>query len=250
MPRRIRLLRFLQPVYTELQIMLQLVYPDITAAAPGTVLTTSAEALLTTEFALDVQKTHSSPKVQSILVKCLSESARLALRLSCTRNRICDSLSLEDSTYILGLTSKSQISRVFHVGTRRPNSRPENHAFVAFFLRFRNLPQPLYTGSGFTPEGTDSVVEPCNGCHGKHLDVTGAHAAACKSAKGQTCAKHAAFIGVFQWAAGIAGIRFSGPEPSTADLLLNEFTPYQTGKLFPRKASRTVIQSQQNSTSS
>jgi hypothetical protein len=127
---------------------------------------------------------------------------------------------------------------MLHAPLSVKQNRMPRDVFIAWTRFYLRLPQLPHLGNAVEVKGVDYDMESCLGHHAKdqfaYLDLFGNHACSnCPSAAWAQHRRHTFLKWVFYYAAVDAGLQVE-MEPSTVNLLNNQFTGEQLRHMFPK----------------
>ena len=161
----------------------------------------------------------------------------MRIRLECARailhKDFTNSLTLEDATHVLAITSRSQNSRIFVANLWFEENRIPQLLFVTYYRYHFNLPQLL---RGHAILHYDSQVRPCALQHGSNHVIcpTGTHAFGCSSSYGARVIAHNSVRDTIVSFAQEIQLLHAKSEPPTTATLLNEYSKEEVHLLFPK----------------
>ena len=177
-------------------------------------------------------------RIQACAVPLIMYRQRMRIRLECARailsNNFTNTLTIEDATHVLAITSRSQNSRIFVANLWFEHNRIPQLLFVTYYRYHFNLPQ-LLRGPATTLN--DSQVRPCALQHDSDQFIcpTGAHAFGCPSAYGARTIAHNSVRDCIVSFANEILLLHAKSEPPTTATLLHEYSKAETHLLFPKK---------------
>lgn len=142
-----------------------------------------------------------------------------------------------DALTILSTTARSQISRLFKCSLWHKHNRLDPNEFNRYLRLYTGLPQPLKaSGRARQMANSDIVAEPCLDHDHEEclLDHVGAHAGGCFSTRAARARNHWCLVAT--WAQlGREAHMLTEWEPSTENLLNNQYSAVDIRKMFPKK---------------
>ena len=139
---------------------------------------------------------------------------------------------------LLVTSSRSLTPRIFTASLFPGRNRASTSPLSAFLRYYLMLPPPVLQSEAESRPELDYRYKPCP-IHGKPIDATGDHAAACPTTRGAIYRVHNRIRNYLGREAQRLQLD-TQVEPQTASLLLQQFSPEQCRAMFPKNSTRNT----------